>query len=138
MGYEFDDTGIRVHRHRYTSSRHRYTSSQTPGDEFVDTVRRVTPQNVLAVYDFTDTGIRVHRHRYTSSQTPVYELQTPVYEFTDTGIRVHRHRKRESFAILGDLKLEIENFGNMGGLRIPPRYGIKQKKNFKNPVSLSL
>ena len=94
--YEFDDTGIRVHRHRYTSSRHRYTSSQTPGDEFVDTARRVTPQNVLAVYDFTDTGIRVHRHRYTSSQTPVYEFTTPVYEFTDTGIRVRRHRYTSS------------------------------------------
>merc|ERR1712212_394012 len=104
--YEFTDTGTRVHRHRYTSS--------------------TTP-----VYEFTDTGIRVHRHRNTSSQTPVYEFTTPVYEFADTGIRVHRHRKRESFAILGDLKLEIENFGNMGGLRIPPRYGIKKKKNFK-------
>merc|ERR1711954_265808 len=74
-----------------------------PGDEFVDTARRVTPQNVLAVYDFTDTGIRVHRHRYTSSQTPVYEFTTPVYEFTDTGIRVHdtgirvhRHRYTSS------------------------------------------
>merc|ERR1711884_235669 len=90
------------------------------------------------VYEFTDTGIRVHntgirvhKHRYTSSQTPVYEFTTPVYEFDDTGIRVQRHRKRESFAILGDLKLEIENFGNMGGLRIPPRYGIKKKKKIQ-------
>merc|ERR1712240_854909 len=97
-----------------------YTISQTP------------------VYEFIDTGIRVRRHRYTGSRHRYTSSQTPVYEFDDTGIRVHRHRKRESFAILGDLKLEIENFGNMGGLRIPPRYGIKQKKNFENPVSLSL
>merc|ERR1712240_29136 len=73
----------------YTISEHRYTSSLTPGDEFADTARRVTPQNVWAVYYFTDTGIRVHRtgirvhrHRYTSSQTPVYE-------FTDTGSASH-------------------------------------------------
>merc|ERR1711954_329884 len=100
------DTGIRVRRHRYTSS-------QTP------------------VYEFIDTGIRVHRHRYTSSRHRYTSSTTPVYEFADTGIRVHRHRKRESFAILGDLKLEIENFGNMGGLRIPPRYGIKKKKKIQ-------
>merc|ERR1711873_25086 len=68
----------------------------TPAYEFEDTARRVTPQNVLAVYDFTDTGIRVHRHRYTSSQTPVYEFTTPVYEFDDTGIRVRRHRYTSS------------------------------------------
>ena len=71
------------------------------------------------------------RHQYTSSQTPGYEFKTPVYKFTDTGIQVHRHRKREFFAILGDLKVEIEKSKNMGGLRIPPRYGIKQKKNSK-------
>ena len=76
--------------------------------------------------------------QYTISQTPVYKFTTPVYKFADTGIRVHRHRKRESFAILGDLKVEIKKFKNMGGLRIPPTYGIKQKKIFKNPVSLSL
>ena len=58
----------------------------------------------------------------------VYNFKTPVYEFADTGIQVHRHRKREFFAILGDLKVEIEKSENMGGLRIPPRYGIKQKK----------
>merc|ERR1711989_234886 len=46
---QLQNTGIRVRRHRYTSS--------------------TTP-----VYEFTDTGIRVHRHRYTSSQTPVYEF----------------------------------------------------------------
>ena len=68
----------------------------------------------------------------------VYNFKTPVYEFADTGIRVHRHRKRESFAILGDLKLEIENFGNTGGLRIPPRYGIKQKKIQKSCVTVPL
>ena len=85
----------------------------------------ITPRDPI---QFQNIGIQVCRHRYTSSQTPVYE-------FADTGIRVHRHRKRESFAILGDLKLEIENFGNMGGLRIPPRYGIKKKKIFKKPVS---
>merc|ERR1711989_116635 len=50
--YEFTDTGIRVRRHRYTSS-------QTP------------------VYEFIDTGIRVHRHRYTSSRHRYTSSQTP-------------------------------------------------------------
>merc|ERR1712131_366833 len=88
--YEFAETGIRVRRHRETSShtkcmgsirfrRHRYTSS---------------------------------RHRYTSSQTPVYEFKTPVYEFADTG-------SASSLAILGDLKVRIEKSKNMGVLKNP-------------------
>ena len=77
----------------------------------------------IPVYDFTntgirfqDTGIRFQRHRYTISQTP----------------------EKQFFATFGNLKGEIKKIENMGGLIIPPRYGIKQIKIFKNPVSVSL
>ena len=66
-----------------------------------------------------DTGIRV---------------QKPVHELADTG-------SASFFCNFGDLKVEVEKSKNMGDLRIPPGYGIKQKKakkKFKSPVSLSL
>ena len=63
-----------------------------------------------------DTGIRV---------------QKPVHELADTG-------SASFFAILGDVEVEIEKSKNMGGLRISPRYGIKQKKNQKSCVTVPL
>merc|ERR1711914_62643 len=79
--YHFTNTGIRVRRHRYTSS-------QTPGDEFPYKMYGQYTISQTPVYEFADTGIRVRRHRYTSSRHRYTSSQTPVYEFADTGRRV--------------------------------------------------
>merc|ERR1712235_63647 len=103
MGYHFTNTGIRVRRHRYTSS-------QTQGDEFPHKMYGQYTISQTPVYEFTDTGMRVRRHRYTSSKHRYTSSQIPVYEFADTG-------SASSLAILGDLKVQIEKSNNMGILK---------------------
>ena len=102
---------------------------KTPVYEFTTLVYKFTDTGI----QFADTGRRVpHKMygQYTISQTLVYEFTTPVYDFADTGIRVRRHQKHEFFVILGDLKGKIEISKDKGGLKISPKYGIKQKKSF--------
>merc|ERR1712235_217012 len=86
----------RFHKHRYTSSRHRYTSSQTPVYEFTYTGIRVRRHRETSSPTKCMGSIRFREHRYTSSQTPVYEFADTGIRVQNTGIRVHRHRYTSS------------------------------------------
>ena len=52
----------------------------------------------------------------------------PVGDLANTGWRFGQYRRRYIFQDLGSFQVEIGDSKNMGGLRIMPRYGIKNKK----------
>ena len=61
-----------------------------------------------------------------------------VGDLTNTGWRYGQYRRRYIFQDLGRFEVEIEDSKNMGGLRIMPRYGIKNKKKSILATEVSL
>ena len=72
--------------------------------------------------DFVNTGWRIGQYRLANWPIPVGEL-------ANTGWRFRQYRRRYIFEDLGRFEVEIEDSKNMEGLRIMPKYGIKNKKN---------
>ena len=52
----------------------------------------------------------------------------PVCVLANTGWRIGKYRRRYIFQDFGRFEVENGDSKNMGGLRIMPRYGIKNKK----------
>ena len=58
----------------------------------------------------------------------MHNLYVCIVKFVNTGWRFGQYRRRYIFQDLGRFEVEIGDSKIMGGLRIMPRYGIKNKK----------
>ena len=79
----------------------------------------------ITVGDFVNTGRRFQN----VGNMDMHNLYVCMVKFANTGWRCGQYRRRYIFQDLGRFEVETRDSKNMGGLRIMPRYGIKNKKN---------
>ena len=103
-------------------------SKKFPGKKKYSDQYTISP---IRVGDLVNTGWRFGPYRLVIWSIPVGDM-------ANTGWRFGQYRRRYIFQDLGRFEVEIGDSKNMGGLRIMPRYGIKNKKKSILPTEVSL